>query len=83
MSQPLDKMQPARRLHHVAQLPDLERKRRLLELALHDAPAEASQVAELVGAVAVGLALGEAAEALLARLDLGLVALEDGAGLVL
>ena len=76
-------MQPARRLHHIAQLPNLERKRRILELALHDAPPEAAQVAELVGAVAVRLALGQAPQALLAPLDLFLVALENGAGLVL
>lgn len=47
-------MQPARRPHSVAQLPDFERKRRLLTLALHDAPPEAAQVVGLVSAVAVG-----------------------------
>ena len=75
-------MQAARRFHHVAQLAGLQREGGLLELPLHHAPAEASQIAELVSAVAVGLALSKVAERLFAGLDLALVALEDGAGFV-
>ena len=76
-------MQAARSLDDAAELLDVEAERSLLELLLHDAAAKAAQIAELVGAVAVGLALGQVGERDLARADAALVVLQDGAGLVL
>ena len=80
---PLDEMQPAGRLDDAADLAGLETERGLLELPLHVALAKIAQVAALAGAAAVGLGEGQLAEGDVARLDLGLVRLEDLEGLVL
>lgn len=76
-------MQAAIRLDHLAHLAGLQRKRSLLEGLLHVSLAKVPQITALAGAAAVALAHGQLAEGDLAALDAGLVALDDGAGLVL
>lgn len=76
-------MQAARRIHHARDLARLQGKCGLLELALHVAPAEVTQVTPLAGAAAVRLGDGQVAERDLAAPDALLVGLDDGVGLVL
>jgi hypothetical protein len=75
-------MQTAGRLDDAAHLAGLQAKGRDLELLLHVALAEVAQVAALAGRRAVGLGEGELAEGDAAGVDLGLVGLDDGEGLV-
>lgn len=75
-------MQTAGRLDDAAHLAGLQAKGRDLELLLHVALAEVAQVAALAGGRAVGLGEGELAEGDAAGVDLGLVGLDDGEGLV-
>lgn len=70
-------MQPARRIHHSRNTTRLQRKRRLLKLALHIALAKVSQVAALARAAAVRLGDRQVLQRRLAAGDALLVRLDD------
>jgi hypothetical protein len=80
--QPLDKVQPARRVDDAADLAGLQRKGGVLKLLLHVAAAKVAEVAPLARAAAVRLGLGQVAQARPAAPDRLLVALDDLAGVL-
>lgn len=82
-SSPFNQVQPTRRLDDAANLARVEAESSILELLLHVALAEVTQVAPLTGAAAVGLGQGELAKGGLTRLDLLLVGLDDVQGVLL
>lgn len=78
---PFNQMQATGSLDNAAHLARLKGKRGFFKLLLHVAAAKVAKIAALSRRRAVGLGRGEVAERCGARLDLGLVGLDDIHGL--